>query len=226
MIRLVGYLLLRPQGARGTCSPRGRLAMIDEMPRSKESQVIENDRKRRITDELTRAGGEKVLNELSFSDREMWNRQAVLLSYLRESGDVEHAALSAGVSVVEEAEWFEDKVLSYDLRRAHALRSLARQLERLTIDTVTAQLNQKKIPNPRLWLEIMARLDPARWDPEKVKDDPAGAKAMQAVRDLQAKYNALEQDVEARVEERLKEELSKMAVQEAEDLLRQPPSAE
>ena len=59
----------------------------------------------RLTDEIRYVGGEKMLDGLSPADRLVWNCQSLVLSRLRDHGDVSEAAVKAGVPAALTHEW-------------------------------------------------------------------------------------------------------------------------
>lgn len=121
----------------------------------------------RLADELRYVGGEKMLNELSPADRALWNRQSLVLSYLREHGNVSEAAVKAKVPVAIVHEWYTTNELGYTLRHDQARADVGRRVLR----AVTEQVMDGKNKNPTTLKLVLGDLLPDQFGDTSTVDE-------------------------------------------------------
>ena len=154
---------------------------------------------KRLTDEIRYVGGEKTLDDLSPTDRQVWNRQSLVLSHLREHGDVSEASVKAGVPITLTHEWRFDDVLGYSTRHDQARADLGRRVLR----EITAQVLQGKIKNAPILNLVLADLLPEEYG-ERVGVTPDNP--LDALRDVAERHQ--------------REQMAADAVREAEKLVK------
>ena len=118
------------------------------------------ERKERITAEIINAGGERAISEISEEDRPVWEQQALVLSFVRESGNVEAAAFLAGLTPGQVTLWYDNDTLGFVKRRASALEQVGWQRYGTIWDKIVAG----EITNPTLVRMCIEPLLPGVFD--------------------------------------------------------------
>ena len=96
----------------------------------------DSERSVRIQGETVKNGGFKAVEDLSDADLEVWQDQAVVISFIRENGDPAHSARQAGLAPQIESLWYSDNVLDYRDRREEALAEVGYELQGKYIERI------------------------------------------------------------------------------------------
>ena len=92
--------------------------------------------KTRLIEEVINAGGEKVLADLSADERKLWNEQALVISCLRDHGDLGKAALESGHPVDVVFSWYNDSTSLFKGRCRPALQHLGWKLRATMLERI------------------------------------------------------------------------------------------
>lgn len=155
----------------------------------------DQERKARLLAELKNAGGERVLAHLRQHERETWDEQALVLSFIREDGDAASAANRAGVPVGVESTWYDEDTLGYVKRRAHALEERGWAL----FANLFKKAEKGEITSPAILKMLMEATLPTLFS--GAPSENTGKKLLEALREQNEKWDsALEAGIEAGME--------------------------
>lgn len=137
----------------------------------------------RLKDEIIRIGGERKLKDLLDAEREIWNLQSLVVSHYRETGLIHKAILLAKTTVETEQQWY-----AYD-REYRQRRDLAGvQFAETLVAPYLTKAQNGELTNATLLGKIWAQYDPSKWGPEDKKDEDAGLRELDLMRQLNAEW--------------------------------------
>ena len=115
-----------------------------------------------LVSEIIRAGGEAALAHLSPEDRLIWDEQAMVLGYLRQSGNLANACTDAGIPASVEEGWYVDDKLDWVQRRTSAIASLGWNI----VGTYYQKIMAGDSVSPTIVREMMKSYLPEHFDPK------------------------------------------------------------
>ena len=154
----------------------------------------------RIVAEIANYGGEGKLVGLSPEQRALWDEQALVLSYLRETGNLGKAAKSAGVAVDIARSWYKTDELDFRGRQSGALAEIGWQIN----ETLLARVMSGEIKSPAIIKMVLERNLPEIYGRKVGEDHDPGNEAIDILREARERDR---QDAEAAKELRQADDL-------------------
>ena len=136
----------------------------------------------RLADEVVRAGGERALKGIE--DRDLWGKQAVVLSFLREHADLQKAALQAGEFPTTAIGWLDGNVLDFADRVSVANREVGYRLH----GTVLERIISGEIKSPGVIKMVLESLLPELYGKDADPKDNEGKNAMTLLREMHKEW--------------------------------------
>ena len=160
--------------------------MVEKKDKTNGPTPVRTDAQR-MEDEVVIGGGYRKFVEKYYTeeDIELWKQQGLYLSYLRESGNQERAAMMTGIALGMAMEWYEMDILEFQKRQRGALRQVAALLE----DSLYEKMISGQIKSPAAYKIALETLDPDRYKWGLNRDKQA-EEMMAELRQLAADWKA------------------------------------
>ena len=150
------------------------------------------EKQSRIDQELINAGGVKALKDKFLGyEWETWTDQSLVLSFIREHGNLTKAAYSSGFAPDAIVSWEQDNHLGFRDRVKLAYQDFGHTLE----DKFTTKLMNGEIKSAAAWRMALERFLPKQYGDDPEKDDTDGKKLLDELRADNAKAKATHEAV-------------------------------